>query len=451
VNDESIIVRAGIVDLADLFRRRDCTPTDALRCILERIDRHNPQLRAFVDLDRDGALAAAEGSTRRWAQGAPLSALDGVPIGIKANIAVRGLPWTAGIGALRERVATDDAPCVARLRRAGAVIVGTSNMDEGALGARCDNPWFGRTRNPRAPDRTPGGSSGGAAAAVAAGLCAGALGTDTMGSVRLPAACCGVVGHAPEPGRIDRAGATPLAPTFDRVGVLARSVADAALLLDVAAVQASTEPAAGDPAARHRLAALVVADDWELDPDLVFAYEQSIVAARVAGCEVTPLRLDDFDIRTLLRQMLLVVEAEGHAAHEALLIANLEGFSPSFRSMLAWGGRQSAGQLATARQALSEARDAVRTQISPYAALLSPAMPRPPETFYEPTPWNRAAFTVIASIAGLPGTSLPGAPSHDGLPAGLHITARSDTIALHLAGRIEATLSGAPPPDRPLT
>jgi aspartyl-tRNA(Asn)/glutamyl-tRNA(Gln) amidotransferase subunit A len=443
VIDESSIVGAGIAGLADLFRRRDCTPAEALRCLLERIARHNPALRGFVDLDRDGALAAAEGSSRRWARQAPLSALDGVPIGIKANIAVRGLPWTAGIGALRERIAADDAPCVARLRSAGALIVGTTNMDEGALGARCDNPWFGRTRNPRAPGRTPGGSSGGGAAAVAAGLCAGALGTDTMGSVRLPAACCGVVGHVAEAGRIDAAGVTPLAPGFDRVGVLARSVADTALILDVAAVGAPAEPAGGGPATPYRLAALVVPEDWEMDAGLACAYEQSIAAARAAGHEVTALRLDGFDMRSLLRQMLLVVEAEGHAVHEALLLANGEGFSPPFRSMLEWGGRQSAGRLAAARLALRQASAAVQMQIAPYAALLSPTMPQPPELVDEPTRWNRAAFTFIASIAGLPCTSLPAAPPRDGLPAGLHIMARSDTIALCLAGQLEAAWPGA--------
>jgi aspartyl-tRNA(Asn)/glutamyl-tRNA(Gln) amidotransferase subunit A len=154
-----------------------------------------------------------------------------VPIAIKANIAVAGLPWTAGIAAYGDRVAAHDAACVAGLRDAGAVVLGLTNMDEGALGARGDNVFLGRCHNPHAPDFSPGGSSGGSAAAVAAGFCAAALGTDTIGSVRIPAACCGVFGHKPRQALIDRQGVVPLSPRFDHVGVLARSAQDSAAML----------------------------------------------------------------------------------------------------------------------------------------------------------------------------------------------------------------------------
>ena len=150
-------------------------------------------------------FAEAAASTARWAAGAPLSPLDGVAIGIKANIAVRGLPWHAGVAAYRERIAHEDADCVMALRKSGAVILGVLNMHEAALGATTDNIAFGRCHNPYRHDFTPGGSSGGSAAAVSGGLCAAALGTDTLGSVRIPAAYCGVFGHMPPRGRLSTA------------------------------------------------------------------------------------------------------------------------------------------------------------------------------------------------------------------------------------------------------
>ena len=145
---------------------------------------------------------------------------------IKSNIAVAGLAWTAGIGAYRQRIATSDAFVVERLRLAGATIVGSVNMEEAALGAVTDNPHFGRTHNPRRIGYTSGGSSGGSAAAVAAGLARVALGTDTMGSCRIPAACCGVVGFKPSFGRISVRGVEPLSRRLDHVGVLAATVKD---------------------------------------------------------------------------------------------------------------------------------------------------------------------------------------------------------------------------------
>ena len=186
-----------------------------VRGYLEKIEALNPRLGAFVEVDADGALAAARAS-------------DGQALAIKDNIDVAGLHASAGMQALRDRVAERDAACIEKLRRQGAVFLGKTLMDEAALGASGDNPWFGRCHNPARHGFTPGGSSSGSAAAVAAGLCDAALGTDTLGSVRIPASYCGVVGYLPSRGMISAEGVMPLMPEFDRVGVLARTVADAA-------------------------------------------------------------------------------------------------------------------------------------------------------------------------------------------------------------------------------
>jgi len=150
--------------------------------------------------------------------------VSGFRLAVKDNIDVAGLPTTAGLQAWRNRIAQQDAAVVARLRKAGAIIVGKTLMDEAAFGALGDNPWYGRVHNPARRGYTAGGSSAGSAAAVAAGQADVALGTDTLGSVRIPASYCGVVGYVPSAGRIEMAGVTPLAPSFDRVGLFTRTV-----------------------------------------------------------------------------------------------------------------------------------------------------------------------------------------------------------------------------------
>lgn len=437
-------VAAGIAGLARLFEHGAATPSSVLQTCLRRIACYNPVLGAFVELDPDGAARAAAASDARWQRGAALSPLDGVPVGIKVNIAGRGLRWTAGIGGLRDRIATEDAACVARLRRAGAVIVGTLNMDEGGLGARTDNPWFGRTFNPHATDHTAGGSSGGAAAAVAAGLIAGALGTDTMGSVRLPAACCGIVGHDPERGRVERTGVTPLAERYDNVGMLARSVEDARLLLDVTAARASRQHASTD--GQRPLAVLTIDDAFEVDAANASAFAEAIEAARAAGLQVRPLRFSDIDLRTLVKQLLLVVEVEGFALHEALLREQPERFSPQFAAMLEWGARQPPARLAAAVEAIGAARNMIQRELMPFAGLLTPAMPSASEAFSQATPWNRAIFTALGSISGLPATVLQSGVLPGGLPTAMQVIAASDSTAFGIAQTLAHTRPRHPVP-----
>ena len=205
---------------------------------LEAIAR-TANLNIFLDLDADAARAAAKASDER---ATPLGPMDGKLVAIKANLAVKGLPWTAAIIGLKDRIATQDAGAVARLRAAGAIILGTVNMHEGALGAVTDSPGFGRCANPLMHDHTPGGSSGGSAAAIAAGLADCALGSDTMGSSRVPAAYCGVAGLKPTDGLIGRSGLAFLSPSLDVIGPLAATVRD---LWPVLAVLAG--PDSGDP------------------------------------------------------------------------------------------------------------------------------------------------------------------------------------------------------------
>ena len=206
-------------------------PTAVAEAALAQIAARDPVIRAFTHVDAEGARAAALASEHRWRAERPLSALDGVPVAVKDNIAVAGLPLTAGMEHRRGLFASADAEVVARLRAAGAVIIGMTNMHEAALGSTTDNRFYGRTDNPAAPGHTPGGSSGGTAAAVTAGFVPLGIGTDTLGSVRLPAAYCGVAALKPTPGLLPKAGLIDLSWSLDTIGPIAASIDDLATVM----------------------------------------------------------------------------------------------------------------------------------------------------------------------------------------------------------------------------
>lgn len=197
---------------------------------LDAIARHDDTLRAFITVCRQAALGKASAADRAAAQGKSLGLLHGMPVALKDCIDVAALRCTVGSAFFAERVATTDAPVVRRLRAAGAVFVGKTNLHEFCFGGTSQNEHFGRVRNPWDATRIPGGSSGGSAVAAAAGMCEGAIGTDTGASVRLPAALCGVVGLRPTAGAVSNEGVFPVSPPYDTVGAMARTVADVARL-----------------------------------------------------------------------------------------------------------------------------------------------------------------------------------------------------------------------------
>lgn len=232
-----------IDELATDLRSGRTTSAELTRRALESIARANPRVNAFAHVDTEGALAAAHQADRELGDGLDRGPLHGLPTGIKDMIDVAGLPTTAGSAHLDDgRVARADAACVRRLRQAGAVIVGKTTTHEFAYGPTGDRSVHGPTRNPRDLTRMSGGSSGGSAAAVAAGMVAFALGTDTGGSVRIPAALCGVVGFKPAHGAISTEGVLPLSRTLDHVGVHAPTVRDCLTVYEALAEPGPTGP-----------------------------------------------------------------------------------------------------------------------------------------------------------------------------------------------------------------
>ena len=226
-----------VTELARLIASKQVSPDEVVSAHLARIDLLDSKLRAFITLTRESALAAAREAEARVLAGGPLGPLHGVPIGLKDLYRTKDAPTTGGSKILGRGAADEDATVVARLRAAGAIILGKLNMHEFAYGPEGLNDHFGTAWNPwdARSHRIAGGSSSGSGVAVAAGLCAGALGSDTGGSIRIPAALCGIVGLKPTYGRVSRAGIIPLAWSLDHVGPLARTVDDARLLLGVMA------------------------------------------------------------------------------------------------------------------------------------------------------------------------------------------------------------------------
>src|SRR6185503_7709962 len=220
----------GAAKLAAMVRDKQVSPVELVRLYLDRIDRYDGRLRAWITVCREQAMDAARRAEAAVMRGDTLSPLHGVPVGVKDQFDTAGIRTTVGSKIFADRVPTEDATVVTRLAGAGAILLGKQNLTEFAFGGTI-NPPYGQPRNPWNLDHDPGMSSSGSGAATAAALCAGSIGEDTGGSVRIPAAWCGLVGHRPTWGLVSRKGSFPLCWSMDAAGPLARTVEDAALLL----------------------------------------------------------------------------------------------------------------------------------------------------------------------------------------------------------------------------
>ncbi|MEM7221488.1 MAG: amidase family protein [Pseudomonadota bacterium] len=285
----------SIGEIARRVRQSELTASASIEAALAAAE-ENVALNAFITLDREGALARARSLDALADRGEASGVLAGVPLVVKDNIDVAGLRTTAGTPAI-DYVPTASAPVVARLEAAQAIVIGKTNMHELAFGVTSNNGAFGAVRNAADPSRIPGGSSGGTATAVAAGIAPGGLGSDTAGSVRLPAALCGVVGFRPTTWRVDQAGVVPSVPSFDVVGPIARCVADAAILYNV--MTGDPLPERRDPSRLRLGVARPYGED--LSPGVAAALKQALEKLRTAGAilldiDLSQIAKDSFEI-----------------------------------------------------------------------------------------------------------------------------------------------------------
>jgi len=438
--------------------------TDACRTALDRIHDVNGKLNAFNLVADERALERASEIDRRRAAGDTLGPLAGVPVALKDNMDVRGMRTTASSRILEHFVPPYDATVVRRLEAAGAVIVGKTNCDEFAMGSSNENSAFGPVRNPWALDRIPGGSSGGSAAAVAARCVPIALGSDTGGSVRQPAACCGVVGLKPSYGRVSRYGLLAFASSLDQIGPFARTVADAALTLTVlAGADPCDATTANEPVPDFAAALTGTVNDIRVGVPRAFvsdgvdeqvrrAYETALDTLRRSGATLVDIDLPHAKYAVPVYYLVCTAEASSNLARydgvkygyrsnaardslkEMYSRTRDEGFGPEVKRRIMLGtyvlsaGYYDAFYL-KALQVRTLLRRDYEQAFERVDVVAMPTMPTPPfrlgEKASDPLQMYLGdIFTVSANLAGLPGISLSCGFSGEGLPIGLQLMGR---------------------------
>jgi aspartyl-tRNA(Asn)/glutamyl-tRNA(Gln) amidotransferase subunit A len=433
-----------LVDAAAAVSRRDVSPVELTEAYLARISAVEPLVNAYVTVVPERARADAAAAEREIAAGRWRGPLHGLPIGLKDLFDTAGVRTTAGSALHRDRVPVVDSFVAARLRAAGAVLLGKHGTHEFAWGGTSDNPHFGAVHNPYALDRIPGGSSGGSAASVVARTSIGSVGTDTCGSVRIPAALSGCVGLKPTYGLIDLTGVIPLAPSLDHAGPIARTVPDAAVLLGALAEgRLDLDGVFDRDVAGLRVGVLGGWFSEVLDPEVRAAVTASVARLAGLGCEIVadlrpPFGADMMDLA------FEIVRAEGGAYHRDDFARSPSSYSAALARVLS-RPLPSAERLAMVRAELAGVAAWVEEWLSRVDALVCATEPAPAPPIGAPRvlvdghdlsiEWMLTRLTCVFNVARLPAISVPCGLTGGGLPIGLQIVTRrmDEATALALA------------------
>jgi aspartyl-tRNA(Asn)/glutamyl-tRNA(Gln) amidotransferase subunit A len=452
MGDKRMTWQLDATALSALLDAREITPLRLLEQSLGRIDALEPVLNAFTHVDRDGALAAATAATARQAARARLGPLDGIPVSVKDNIFVAGLPARWGSLLFREYIPDRDDICVERLRAAGAVIVGKTTTPELAMLGRTDSRLSGVTRSPWDPALTPGGSSGGASASVAAGITTLAIGTDMGGSTRLPASYTGLVGMRPSTGRIGRRFGFPAtAIDFQVIGPFARTMRDMRLLYGALAGPDPRDPyslrfpPAPDvtPDRRLRIGWFTAIGDEGATPEVAASVATAVGSLAGANCQVTPVSAP-FNLGALRAFHAVLTSAAAARVMvrfpdrwRAETCENVRAAAERGLAISAAAYVDALDALATWRADLTAAWGEYDVLIAPTAA--APAWRAEDEAPPGLTPATQGMFGAWVNAAGLPGISVPGQPHPDRRPIGVQIVAPfgHDAVVLEIAQRLE--------------
>jgi aspartyl-tRNA(Asn)/glutamyl-tRNA(Gln) amidotransferase subunit A len=453
-----------LLDASAKLARKEVSAVELTQACLDRITQVDPKVHAFLRVDTAGALTAARAADARYAQGAPLGPLDGVPVALKDNILTEGVETTAGSKMLSGFVPPYDATVTQRLRAAGAVILGKTNLDEFAMGSSTESSAFGVTKNPWKLTHTPGGSSGGSAAAVAARECFGALGSDTGGSIRQPAALTSTVGLKPTWGRVSRSGVVAYASSLDQVGPLGRTVRDVAALYGAIA---GVDPSDGTSAERP-------VPPWEqgledgvkglriglpreyfvegMDPEVAQAVRVAAKRLETLGATIVDISLPHTRFALAAYYVLATSEASsnlarydgvryGHRSVDATSLRDVyrnsrsEGFGPEVKRRILLGTfALSAGYAdqyyVKAQKVRTLLKRDFETAFDNVDVVLSATSPAPAwplgEKLADPLAmYLMDVLTLPCNLAGLPGLSVPCGFTKEGLPMGLQVMGRA--------------------------
>jgi len=445
-----------IEEFARQLRAREVTALAFTEACLRRIDERQPRLNAFIRVMADEARRDAEAADRELAAGRDRGPLHGVPIAVKDLIDIKGVPTTAASRVRERHVAAADAPVIARVRDAGAVLIGKTNLDEFAFGTTSEHSAFGPVRHPIDPSRSPGGSSGGSAVAVATGMALAALGTDTGGSIRIPAAACAIVGLKPSLGEVPTDAVVPLSRTFDHVGPFARTVHDARLVYRALRGAASSTDRTSD-GARSRSAIdlrLAIPRGYLcdlLDADVRARFEEAVAALRDAGARVADVVIPHASSTPAV--YVHIHSSEAATYHARTLETQADRYTPAVRRRLEVGRYVLAQDYLRALDGRGVLRAEVEAALAGGDALLLPALPIPaPPAGAETVMVNGAAEPVRAlmlretqlfNVTGHPAISIPCGATPDGWPCGLQLIghANQTEALLAVADGVEKILS----------
>ncbi len=450
-------------ELSERLRKRETSAKEVTEAFLGRIDEVEGDIRSYITVDRETAMRQAEEADRRLASGDNITQLTGVPVAVKDIFCTKGVRTTCASKILDGFVPPYDATVVRRFKDAGAVILGKQNMDEFAMGSSTENSAFHTTRNPWNHGRVPGGSSGGSAAAVAAGECAASVGTDTGGSIRQPAACCGVVGFKPTYGRVSRYGMVAFASSLDQAGPLTRCVRDSAVMLNIMAgydpmdstsIDAPVPDYTGVLGRGVRGVRIGIPEEYFIkgvDEEVEKAVRDAIKALEGEGAEVVGISLPHTEYGVSVYYLVATAEASSNLARydgvkfgfrtdevkglmDMYLRTRDEGFGAEVKRRVMLGTYAlSAGYYDAYYKKASQVRTLIKRDFEKAFevcdVILTPTTPTPAfrigERMKDPlTMYLSDIFTISCNLAGLPGVSVPCGLTSDDLPVGLQIMGR---------------------------
>ena len=432
-------------ELSGLIRSREVSPVEVVDACLSRIEETEPTLNSFITLLPDQAREAAQRAESEIARGNYRGPLHGIPVGLKDLFNTAGVKTTSGTRIYDDFVPAEDCTVATRFGRAGAILLGKLNMHPLAFGPTGENGDYGHMHNPWNPERITGGSSGGSGSAAAAGQCTITMGSDTGGSVRIPAALCGIVGLKPTYGRVSRAGLTPLSWCLDHPGPMVRTVEDAALTMNVIAGHDPRDHATQDVPVPDYTTALtgdirglrigVVKEyfETEIDPAVAALTQQAIAVLGELGAEIVEVSLPLYEYAQPISNAIL--SAEATAAHHDILLSDGDKLYPQVRERLEEGLFISAAEYLRAQQARQVFCQQVAGLLENVDLLAGPVEPVTAPQILErrieiggealPAVPMLTKYTRVYNITGSPAISVPCGFAPDGLPAGLHLAGRN--------------------------
>jgi aspartyl-tRNA(Asn)/glutamyl-tRNA(Gln) amidotransferase subunit A len=461
-----VLISRPIHQLAPLLQKKEISPVELFDAAVERIYQLQPKLNSFITITEEEGRKAATEAESEIRKGQYRGPLHGIPISIKDLFATRGVRTTAGSKVLAKWIPDFDATAVARLHQAGMVLVGKTNMHEFAYGVTNDNPHYGPARNPWDPTRVPGGSSGGSAAAVASSQCTASLGSDTGGSIRTPAAVCGVVGLKPTYGRVSRYGAIPLAWSLDHVGPLTKSVEDAAIMLAAIAGPDPNDPSASSrplPDYRKEMRGSIrglrlgVPRRYffeHVDPEIQKLVSEAIRQLESMGTTTVEVDIPDLESCSAMEAHITLAEAASY--HEPYLKKQADDYSPGVRTNLEAGRYLLATDYVKSQRARTLLQRTFNEAFNRADVIVSPTLPAfsPPvgEVWVQSGDLRENVidaflrFNIPYDLTGFPAISISCGLSSTGLPIGLQIAGRAfdETTVLRVANAYEQSTEWHP-------